>query len=179
MKGEYDQRVEIYTDGAAKANPTGPGGYAAIVKIFKKDSTDTYESIEEFAGGYPKTTNNKMELMGVIVGLESLKVPSMVRLYSDSSYVINAFNKRWMYNWKRNGWKTATGKPVKNQDLWERLLKAKEDHQITFVWVKGHDGNIDNERCDFLASTMCDPFNTLVKKNGIYVGETKDKNENE
>ena len=84
-----------------------------------------------------------------------------------------------MYNWKRNGWKTATGKPVKNQDLWERLLKAKEDHQITFVWVKGHAGNVDNERCDFLASTMRDPFNTLVKKNGIYVEETKDKNENE
>ena len=173
MKGTYEQRVEIYTDGAAKANPTGPGGYAAIVKIFKKDSTDTYESIEEFAGGYPKTTNNKMELMGVIVGLESLKVPSMVRLYSDSSYVINAFNRRWMYNWKRNGWKTRTGKPVKNQDLWERLLEAKSHHKVTFSWVKGHAGQAENERCDFLASTMCDPFNHLVKVGKLYVEKTE------
>ena len=106
------QRVDIFTDGAAKANPRGPGGYAAIVKVYKKDSIE-FESIEEFAGGSPVTTNNKMELMGVIVGLERVTEPSMIRIYSDSSYIINAFNKRWMYNWKRNGWKTRTGKPVK------------------------------------------------------------------
>ena len=174
---KYNQRVDIFTDGAAKANPTGPGGYAAIVKIYKKDSAIEYESIEEFAGGSPKTSNNKMELMGVITGLESLKEPSMIRLYSDSSYVINAFNKHWMYNWVRNGWKTRDGKPVKNQDLWERLLRAKEGHQLTFVWVRGHSGNPDNERCDYLASTMCDPLNTLVKENGIYVDKKKNENE--
>ena len=172
------QRVDIFTDGAAKANPRGPGGYAAIVKVYKKDSTE-FESIEEFAGGSPVTTNNKMELMGVIVGLERVTEPSMIRIYSDSSYIINAFNKRWMYNWKRNGWKTRTGKPVKNQDLWERLLKAKEPHKVSFVWVKGHDGNPANERCDYLASTMCDPCNTLVKEGNLYVDKKKDKNENE
>ena len=120
-----------------------------------------------------------MELMGVIAGLERVTEPSMIRIYSDSSYIINAFNKRWMYNWKRNGWKTRTGKPVKNQDLWERLLKAKEPHKVSFVWVKGHDGNPDNERCDYLASTMCDPYNTLVKEGKFYVEKKKDKNENE
>lgn len=172
------RHVDIFTDGAAKANPRGPGGYAAIVKVYKKDSTE-FESIEEFADGSPVTTNNKMELMGVIIGLERVTEPSMIRIYSDSSYIINAFNKRWMYNWKRNGWKTRTGGPVKNQDLWERLLKAKEPHKVSFVWVKGHDGNPDNERCDYLASTMCDPCNTLVKEGNFYVEKKKDKNENE
>lgn len=173
------RHVDIFTDGAAKANPRGPGGYAAIVKVYKKDSAVEYESVEEFAGGYPKTSNNKMELMGVIVGLESLKNPSMVRLYSDSSYVVNAFNQHWIRNWKKNGWRTSRGGHVKNQDLWNRLLKAMEPHKIAFVWVKGHDGNPDNERCDFLASTMCDPFNNLVKEDGLYVEKKPEWNENE
>ena len=165
------QKAEIYTDGAAKSNPVGPGGYAAIVKLYNDD--DSIQSVEEFAGGHPKTSNNRMELMGVIVGLEALEHPSEVSVVSDSSYVVNAFCKKWVDKWLSNGWKTAGGHDVKNQDLWERLLEAKSHHKVTFRWVKGHAVQAENERCDFLASTMCDPFNRLVKVGKLYVEKTE------
>ena len=110
----------------------------------------------ELSGGYRRTTNNRMELMGVIVALEALNRPCNVTLHSDSQYVVKAFNDHWIEGWVRRGWKTAAKKPVKNVDLWQRLLAAKEPHQVSFVWVKGHAGNPLNERCDELATTAAD-----------------------
>ena len=110
----------------------------------------------ELSGGYRRTTNNRMELMGVIVALEALNRPCNVTLHSDSQYVVKAFNDHWIEGWVRRGWKTAAKKPVKNVDLWQRLLAAKEPHQVSFVWVKGHAGNPLNECCDELATTAAD-----------------------
>lgn len=145
--------IKIFTDGAARGNPDGPGGYGAIIQYV--DSNGTLHE-KELSAGYKKTTNNRMELMGVIVALEALNRPCDIELYSDSKYVIDAFNQHWIENWLKNNWKTSTKKPVKNVELWKRLLKAKEPHNIKFVWVKGHDGHPENERCDTLATNAAD-----------------------
>ena len=135
------KEVEIHTDGACLGNP-GPGGWAALLR---------YGSTErELAGGEADTTNNRMELMAAIAGLEALKSPCEVTLHTDSQYVKKGINE-WMPNWIRRGWKTAAGDPVKNKDLWERLAAAATRHQVAWKWVKGHAGHVDNERVDALA----------------------------
>ena len=120
--------------------------------------TDTQGNLheKELSQGYVRTTNNRMELMAAIAGLEALKTPCNVTLYSDSKYLVDAFNQNWIDGWIRKGWKRGKNEPVKNPDLWKRLLKAKEDHNVTFVWVKGHNGHPLNERCDELATTAAD-----------------------
>ena len=145
--------VKIYTDGAARGNPEGPGGYGVVLQ-YTDSSGVTHES--ERSQGFVKTTNNRMELLAAIVGLEALRRPCSVELYSDSQYLVRAFNDHWIDGWIRNGWKRAGEEPVKNMDLWKRLLAAKEPHQVTFIWVKGHAGNPLNERCDELATTVAD-----------------------
>ena len=141
--------VKIFTDGAARGNPEGPGGYGAILQYVDQKGM-LHE--KELSGGYVKTTNNRMELMAVIAGLEALNRPCRVEVISDSKYVTDAFNKHWIEGWLKKNWKGASG-PVKNVDLWKRLLKAAEQHKITFTWVKGHDGHPENERCDVLATS--------------------------
>ncbi|MBD5519957.1 MAG: ribonuclease HI [Lachnospiraceae bacterium] len=159
-------QVTIYTDGAARGNPEGPGGYGTILQYI--DSKGKLHE-REYSAGYKKTTNNRMELMAVIVGLEALTKPCDVTLISDSKYVTDAFNQNWIDGWLKKNWKTAGGKPVKNIDLWQRLLKAKQPHNLTFVWVKGHDGHPENERCDVLATTAADGMNLLDDTVGLVV----------
>ena len=146
-------QVKLYTDGAARGTPDGPGGYGAVLEYV--DPKGTLHT-KELSQGYKKTTNNRMELMAVIVALEALNRPCEVELYSDSKYVVDAFNQHWIDSWLKRGWKRGKNEPVKNADLWKRLLKAKEPHQVTFIWVKGHDGHPQNERCDTLATTVAD-----------------------
>lgn len=145
-------KVTVYTDGAARGNP-GPGGYGAVLEFV--DSKGELH-VREYSGGYKKTTNNRMELMGVIVAFEALNRPCDINLYSDSKYVIDAFNQHWIESWQKKGWKKSDRQPVKNVDLWKRLLEAKNPHNVTFHWVKGHDGHPQNERCDTLATTAAD-----------------------
>lgn len=145
--------VKIYTDGAARGNPEGPGGYGAVLEYV--DSKGQLHT-REYSRGYVKTTNNRMELMAAIAGLEALNRPCRVELYSDSKYLVDAFNQRWIDGWIRKDWKRGKNEPVKNVDLWKRLLAAKEPHQVTFIWVKGHDGHPQNERCDKLATSAAD-----------------------
>lgn len=153
--------VRIYTDGSARGNPDGPGGYGAVLEY-----TDTKGQlhVKELSAGYKKTTNNRMELMAAIRALEALNRPCVVELYSDSQYMIKAFNDHWIDGWIKKGWKRGKNEPVKNVDLWQRLLKAKAPHQVTFIWVKGHDGHPQNERCDMLATTAADGDNLLDDK---------------
>ena len=151
-------KVKIYTDGAARGNPDGPGGYGTVLEFI--DSKGQLHT-KELSCGYKKTTNNRMELMAVIAGLEALNRPCEIELYSDSKYVVDAFNQHWIDGWLKKGWKRGKNEPVKNVDLWKRLLKAKEPHQITFIWVKGHDGHPQNERCDTLETTAADGGNLL------------------
>ncbi len=146
-------KVDLFSDGSARGNPNGPGGYGSILHF--TDSKGQLH-VREFSAGYRQTTNNRMELMGIIVALEALNKPCQIRVVSDSKYVTDAFNAGWMDSWLRNNWKTAGKKPVKNVDLWKRLLKAMEPHQIEFVWVKGHAGHPENERCDRLACAAAD-----------------------
>lgn len=150
--------VKIYTDGSARGNPDGPGGYGCVLQY-----TDSRGELHEreFSAGYKKTTNNRMELMAAIVGLEALIRPCQVELYSDSKYLTDAFNQRWIDGWIKKGWKRGKNEPVKNVDLWKRLLAAMKPHQVTFHWVKGHDGHPENERCDMLATTAADGDNLL------------------
>jgi len=145
--------VKIYSDGSARGNPDGPGGYGTVMQY-----TDTNGLLHEreFSGGYKKTTNNRMELMGAIAGLEALNRSCKVILVSDSKYLTEAFNQHWIDSWMKKNWKTAGNSPVKNIDLWKRLLKAKEPHQVEFQWVKGHVGHPENERCDKLATSAAD-----------------------
>lgn len=151
-------KVKIYTDGAARGNPDGPGGYGTVLEyVDTKGELHT----KELSQGYKKTTNNRMELMAVIAGLEALNRPCEIELYSDSKYVVDAFNQKWIDGWIRKGWKRGKNEPVKNVDLWKRLLKAKEPHCVTFIWVKGHDGHMQNERCDFLATSAADGENLI------------------
>jgi ribonuclease HI len=133
--------IEIFTDGACSGNP-GPGGWGVILRWNGHE--------KELSGGETLTTNNRMEMMAVIMGLEALKKPSRVTIYSDSKYVIECTQK-WLASWKVKGWKTADKKPVKNQDLWERIDSAMSPHIVDFIWVKGHAGHPENERVDKLA----------------------------
>lgn len=152
-KERNEMQVDIYTDGAARGNPEGPGGYGTVLEY--RDTKGNLHT-KELSQGYRKTTNNRMELMAAIVGLEALNRPCQVNLYSDSKYLVDAFNQHWIENWVRKGWKRGKNEPVKNIDLWKRLLAAKEPHQVTFIWVKGHDGHPQNERCDALATGAAD-----------------------
>jgi len=136
------QHVEIATDGACKGNP-GPGGWGVVLRM---GSTE-----KEMSGGATLTTNNRMELTAAIEGLNALKRPCRVTLSTDSRYVMDGLTK-WIHGWRKNGWKTADKKPVKNADLWQALIEAAAPHRVEWVWVKGHAGHPDNERADRLAS---------------------------
>ena len=140
--------VSIFTDGAARGNPDGPGGYGTILQFVDREGL-LHE--RELSQGYIRTTNNRMELMAAIAGLEALNRPCLVDLYSDSKYLTDAFNQNWIANWVKNDWKRGKSGPVKNIDLWQRLLRALEPHRVRFIWVKGHNGHQENERCDALA----------------------------
>ena len=141
MTTDPPKTVHIHTDGACLGNP-GPGGWGALLRCSGRE--------REISGGDPATTNNRMELMGAIMALETLTAPSMVILHTDSQYVRQGITE-WMKNWVRRGWKTAGGDPVKNRDLWERLHAAAQRHTIDWRWVKGHSGDPHNERVDVLA----------------------------
>jgi ribonuclease HI len=140
--------VEIFTDGACSGNP-GPGGWGAVLRY--KDAE------KDLSGGEAATTNNRMEMMAAIMALETLKRPSKVELYTDSNYLRDGIMK-WIHGWKRNGWKTADKKPVKNVDLWQRLERAIERHDVTWHWVRGHAGHPENERADALARAAIAAF---------------------
>lgn len=144
-----EQVVEIFSDGACSGNP-GPGGYGAILRWKGKE--------KELCGGEAHTTNNRMELSGVIEALSALKYPCKVKLTTDSKYVIDSVTKGWVYNWKRNGWKKSDKSPALNVDLWEKLLALLEVHDVEFFWIKGHAGHPENERCDRLAVKMRDYY---------------------
>lgn len=136
------KHVDIFTDGACSGNP-GPGGWAAILR---------YNNTEkEISGSEKETTNNRMELLSAIMALKSLKEPCEVTLTSDSKYLIDSVTKGWVYSWKQNNWKKADKKMALNIDLWEELLQLLEIHKVNFVWIKGHAGHLENERCDNLA----------------------------
>jgi len=141
--------VDIFTDGACSGNP-GPGGYGVVLRYGKAE--------KELSGGDSSTTNNRMELLGVITGLEALKEPCQVTLTTDSKYVVDSITKGWVYNWQRNNWIKSDKKPALNVDLWERLLPLLEKHKVTFNWVKGHAGHPENERCDRLAVEQRDIY---------------------
>lgn len=141
--------VEIFTDGACSGNP-GPGGYGVVLRYGTKE--------KELSGGDSSTTNNRMELLGVITGLAALKEPCQVTLTTDSKYVVDSITKGWVYNWKKNNWIKSDKKPALNVDLWEKLLPLLEKHKVTFKWVKGHAGHPENERCDRLAVEQRDLY---------------------
>jgi ribonuclease HI len=134
--------VEIYTDGACLGNP-GPGGFGVVLRYSGHE--------KEISEGFADTTNNRMELQGAISGLLSLKEPCAVTLYSDSQYLVNSIEKGWAKKWRENGWRKADKSPALNKDLWEELLNLLENHEVKIVWVKGHAGHPENERCDTLA----------------------------
>lgn len=136
------EEVIIYTDGACSGNP-GPGGWGSIL-MYKDNKKET-------SGGKKDTTNNVMELTAVIEGLKLLKFPCKVKLYSDSAYVVNAFNQKWIYGWLKNGWKNSSKEPVKNKELWQELYELTKVHEVEFIKVKGHADNEYNNRCDELA----------------------------
>lgn len=137
-----EKQIVIYTDGACINNP-GNGGYGVVILQSGKRS--------EYSGGFARTTNNRMELMACIVGLEHVPSGSSVRLYSDSQYVVNGMQKGWAKHWRARGWRRSGGKPAENSDLWARLLELCEKNQVEFEWLRGHNGNIENERCNTLA----------------------------
>ena len=143
------KQVTIYTDGACSGNP-GPGGWGAILEWNGRE--------KELSGGERETTNNRMELSGVIFALSALKEPCAVDLYTDSKYVFDAVDKGWVYTWRKNGWRKADKKPALNVDLWERLLPLLEAHRVTWHWVKGHAENEKNNRCDALAVAQSKKF---------------------
>jgi len=148
------KKVAMFTDGACRGNP-GPGGWGVVLRYGDKE--------KEMHGGEPATTNNRMELMAAIAGLEALRQPCQVVLTTDSRYVMDGVTQ-WMPNWKKRGWKTASKQPVKNVDLWQRLDAAIQPHEIDWQWVKGHSGHPENERADALANKGIDEMN---KQKGI------------
>lgn len=156
-------QVKLYTDGSARGNPDGPGGYGTVLE-YTDSKGQLYK--KELSQGYVKTTNNRMELMAVIAGLEALNRACIVEIYSDSKYVVDAFNQQWIDGWLKKNWKRGKNEPVKNVDLWKRLLAAKEKHDVSFHWVKGHDGHAQNERCDELATSAADG-DALIVDEGI------------
>jgi ribonuclease HI len=149
--------VTVYTDGSSRGNP-GPGGYGALIEFV--DSMGQLH-VKELSQGYEKTTNNRMELMAAIAALEALNRPCEVSLWSDSQYLINAFNQHWIDKWIQKNWMLSKSEPVKNADLWQRLLRACETHHITWNWVRGHNGHAQNERCDALATQAADSDNLI------------------
>lgn len=161
---EQRKHVRIYTDGACSGNP-GPGGWAAILEFGPHE--------KEISGYMAGTTNNRMELFAAISGLGALKEPCQVSLYSDSAYLVNAFNEHWIEGWKKRGWKTSTGEPVENQDLWFILMAQTKKHQVAFYKVKGHADHPQNNRCDALARAAIDEFRRLNPD-----AEIKEKEEN-
>lgn len=140
--------VELHTDGACVGNP-GPGGWGALLRSRGKE--------RELSDGESLTTNNRMELMAAIAGLEAMKSPCSVRLFTDSQYVMKGATE-WMASWVRRGWRTASGDAVKNQDLWQRLEEALRPHQVSWTWIKGHSGHADNERVDKLARAQAERY---------------------
>lgn len=144
------KKVTIYTDGSARKNP-GPGGYGTILIHGKLR--------KELSAGFRRTTNNRMEILAAIVGLEVLKYPCEVTVISDSKYVVNAIEQHWIEGWKRKGWARSKKEKLKNKDLWQRLDEARAPHKLTMKWVKGHSGHAHNERCDYLATTAADKPN--------------------
>jgi ribonuclease HI len=155
-----NQKVVVYTDGACSGNP-GHGGYGCVM-LYKKDNTIHRKELSQ---GYRLTTNNRMEMLGVIRALEALKKPSSVVVYSDSKYVIDAIKKGWLISWKKKGWINSQKKPVKNRDLWELFDKQLNIHDIKFVWVRGHAGVHENEVCDTLA-VEASKSNNLIEDKG-------------
>ena len=145
-------KVVAYTDGSSRGNP-GPGGYGAVLLYVDPHSVEHRRELNQ---GYHVTTNNRMELLGAIVALEALKRPCEVELHTDSQYVANAFNQHWVDGWLKKGWKNSQKQPVKNVDLWKRLLAAMEPHEVRWLWVKGHAGHELNERADELATRAAD-----------------------
>ena len=143
------KQIEIYTDGACSGNP-GPGGWGAVLRYNGRE--------KEISGGEAQTTNNRMELTAVIAALECLKEPCAVELYSDSKYVIDALSKGWAVSWRKKGWIKSDKKPALNVDLWDRLLKLTEAHEMHYHWVKGHADNEYNNRCDALAVAEREKF---------------------
>ncbi len=143
------KKVFLFSDGACSGNP-GHGGYGVILRY--KDTE------KEFSGGEPETTNNRMELMGVITGLSALKEPCEVLVTTDSKYVVDSITKGWVYSWQKKGWVKSDKKPALNVDLWKKLLPLLEIHKVTFNWVKGHAGHPENERCDTLAVEACHKY---------------------
>ena len=161
------KKVELYTDGACRGNP-GPGGWGAILVYGK------YR--RELSGGEASTTNNRMELTAAIEGLSALKMPCEVTLTSDSRYLVDAVTLGWLDEWRRKNWRLKSHGTVKNPELWEKLAELLEVHRVDFVWVKGHDGHPENERCDRLATTEADKFKPIPAP----AGETKEtEGENE
>lgn len=157
--------VCVYTDGAARGNPDGPGGYGTILVYIDSKGV---EHQKEISAGFKRTTNNRMELLAAIVGLEALNRPCKVKLYSDSQYLVKAFNDHWIDSWIKKGWKRGKNEPVKNVDLWKRLLESHSKHEVEFIWVKGHAGHPMNERCDVLATTAADqPEELLLVDAGV------------
>ncbi|MBR2027610.1 MAG: ribonuclease HI [Oscillospiraceae bacterium] len=143
------KRIEIFTDGACKGNP-GPGGWCAILR---------YNGVEKMiSGGEKDTTNNRMELSAVLFALKALKEPCHITLQSDSKYVLDSLSKGWVYGWKKKGWKKSDGKPALNVDLWQQLLEEIKKHELDYVWIKGHAGHPENERCDAQAVKESEKF---------------------
>ena len=143
------KKVDIFTDGACSGNP-GPGGWGAILRYGEREM--------ELSGGEASTTNNRMELTAVIEALKKLKFPCEVTIYTDSKYVADAFLQGWIWNWMKKGWKKSDGKPVLNPELWQTLWSEIQNHEYKIVWVKGHAGHPENERCDVLATTQAAKF---------------------
>lgn len=143
------KNIKMYTDGACKGNP-GAGGYACILVYGENEKV--------LSGGERETTNNRMELSAVIAGLEALKEPCSVEVISDSKYVVSAINEGWLRSWVKNNWKKSDKKPVLNVDLWQRFIEVSEKHDITFTWVRGHNGHDYNERCDTIAVSEAEKF---------------------
>ncbi len=149
---ENTKKVEIFTDGACSGNP-GPGGYGIILRYGGHT--------KEISGGEKKTTNNRMELTAVIEALKALKEPCRVTLTTDSQYVVNSITKGWVYNWQKKNWMKTKTEPVPNTELWQQLLPLIKKHDVDFVWVRGHNGHPENERCDQLAVIKRDYFSKL------------------
>ena len=147
------KEVSLYTDGACRGNP-GRGGWGAILVYGEHE--------RELSGGEAVTTNNRMELIGAIEGLSALKEPCRVTLYSDSKYLTDAFNEGWVDSWQSHGWQRGRAE-LKNPDLWQRLYALTKEHEVKFIWVKGHAGHAYNERCDALATAYADSFETEIK----------------
>ena len=143
------KRIEIFTDGACKGNP-GPGGWCAILR---------YNGVVKIiSGGEKETTNNRMELSAVLFALKALKEPCHITLQSDSKYVLDSLSKGWVYGWQKKGWKKSDGKPALNVDLWQPLLEEIRRHEMEYVWIKGHAGHPENERCDAQAVKESEKF---------------------